>query len=82
MIDVKEFERLRSDVSRLQREADKAAGAHAEQMKQLKKEFGCETLEDAERLLRKLEREAAKAEAKYVDALDRFRSKWNKELGE
>jgi hypothetical protein len=50
-------EELKSRVAQLRRKADKASGVLSEQMKRLKKEFGCNSLEEAEKLLKKLERE-------------------------
>ncbi len=75
-IDLKEFQQLKSNVERLQREADKAEGAYAEQMRRLKDEYDCETIEQAEKLQAKLEKELEVAEQKYQKAADKFEKDW------
>ena len=43
-ISVREYEQLKAKVEKLQREADKAEGVHAEQMRRLRQDFNCKTL--------------------------------------
>jgi len=80
MIDVKEFQRLQDKVARLQREADKAEGALAEQMKRLKTEHGCESIEQAEKLLAELTEEQEAAEKQFSKASAKFEKRWKEEL--
>ena len=80
MIDLKEFQRLQDKVARLQREADKAEGALAEQMKRLKDDHGCESVEQAEKLLATLEKEQIAAEKQFTKAADKFEQRWKEEL--
>jgi predicted transcriptional regulator len=75
-IDLKEFQQLKSDISRLRREADKAAGALSEQMKRLKEEYGCGTIKEAEALLKKLNVQADECEAKFRKLLKKFEDNW------
>ena len=80
MIDLKEFQRLKNKVTELQRDADKAEGALAEQMKRLKDEYGCESLERAEGLLAELTEEQEAAEKQYAKASTKFEKRWGEEL--
>lgn len=75
-IDVKEFQRLKDKVTRLQREADKAAGAYDEQMRRLKDEYGCKTIEAAAEMLVELEQEATVAEKVFNKAAEKFEKEW------
>lgn len=79
-IDVKEFQQLKANVARLQREADKAEGAYAEQMNRLKTEFDCKTIEDACALLSDLETKLEKAKQKFRKMKDKFDKDWGKVL--
>jgi len=51
-------------------------------MGQIKEEFGCDTLEQAERKLKRLGAEREKAEAEYDEALAAFEVKWGSRLKE
>jgi len=79
-MDLKEYERLKSKVDRLQREADRAEGILEEKMARLKEEFGCKTLDDARKLLKTLEEDADEAGVEYDDALESFKEKWGNKL--
>ena len=79
-IDVKEFQQLKAHVARLQREADKAEGAYAEQMNRLKTEFQCDTLEEAEAELKDMGDKLEVAERKFKKMKDKFDKDWGKVL--
>lgn len=81
-IDLKEFQRLTEEVGRLQREADKAAGAYDEQMRRLKDEFDCDSIAEAKELLTELESEVTTAEKAYGKAVKKFEKEWADVLGE
>ena len=73
--------KLKKQAESAQREADKAQGALEQILSQLKEDFDCETLEDAETLLDKLgEKERTKAEA-FDTALAEFEEKYGDKLG-
>lgn len=72
-----EYTSLRREVERKQREADRAQGALEQVKKQLKEEFACTSLEEAEKLLRQLERKCEKQEA----LLDKELAEWKKKYG-
>ena len=59
---------------------NKAAGQLDMLMKQLADKYGCKTLDEAEKLLAKMQREAKKAEAEYDTAAAAFERKWDDHL--
>ena len=81
-IDLKRYERLKTDVDRLQRDADRAEGALAQLMGRLEKEHDCATLQDAETLLKKLQAKEKAAEEKFATALAEFEEEWSDVLSE
>ncbi|MFH0766604.1 MAG: hypothetical protein V1920_00745 [Bacillota bacterium] len=54
MIDLQEFDKLKSKVENTRREVDRAEGALDEIKKRIKEEFGCETLAEAGKLEKKI----------------------------
>jgi DNA repair ATPase RecN len=80
MADLQDVLDLKKRVERLQREADHAAGALSETMKQLSKEFQCRSLEDAEEKLKQLKKAEAKAQASFEKALAEFEKEFEDDL--
>jgi hypothetical protein len=75
------------DFLNLKRKAEEAAAAKNKAtgqldmlMKQLADKYGCNTLDEAEKMLAKMQREAKKAEAEYSEAAAAFEEKWNEHL--
>jgi len=81
-VSLDQYQKLKQRVDRLQREADKAAGARAERLKRLEDEFGCKSIKEAEKLLAKLEAEAKKVESDYQQAAAEFYEEWGDKLGD
>ena len=79
-IDLKKYQQLKDKVDQAQRQADKAAGALDQLMQQLKKEFDCDSLEEAEKLKTKLQKEEVKKEKEFTDALEEFERQWGDKL--
>jgi uncharacterized protein YqiB (DUF1249 family) len=75
-VGLREYEQLKSTATRLQREADKAEGAHAEQLKQLEDKYECSTVKEAEQLLRTLTKQVNESEAKFKKLLNKFEDDW------
>jgi len=48
----------------------------AEVMKQLKKEFGCSTLNEAKRKLKQLEKQEVESKEKFDSAVEKFEEDW------
>lgn len=76
-ISVKEYERLQKDVEKARSEADRAEGAVEQLLGRLKEEFDCSSVDEGDKLQRKLDEEAEKAEEAFDDALAEFKEEWN-----
>jgi len=81
-ISVREYEQLKAKVEKLQREADKAEGVHAEQMRRLRQDFNCKTLEDAVAKQNDLEKKLQAEEKKLQKMTDKFEKDWGSVLEE
>ena len=79
-INVEQYKALKDKAARAKTEADRAEGALQAKMKQLKDEFGCDTLEEAETLLAEKNKALAQSEADYERELFAFQEKWGKLL--
>ena len=75
-----EYKKLLAEVETMKRAADRAEGALSEVMKELKTQFGCNTIEEAEQLLKTLEAELVEAEAEEAKLTRRFKKKWGDKL--
>lgn len=75
-IDEAKYMRLKRRAEEVKADADRAAGALEQQMKKLKDEFGCDTLEAAENLLAKEQAELDVFEKEYFAKLAEFESQW------
>jgi len=81
-INLDRYRKLKADVDRCQREADRAEGALSQLMAKLEEEFGCKSLKEAEKLLVKLRKESKKAEKEFGEALNEFEEKWEEVLSD
>ena len=73
---------MKKQVEKLRAEADRAAGKVEQLMAQLKDQFGCDTIEDAQKKLKKLERDKIKAKKIFDTKLKLFESEWGERLEE
>jgi predicted transcriptional regulator len=80
MISLDRYNEVKRQIERLKKEAARAEGVHSQLMKQLKDEFGVETLDEAKTLLAKLSKEADKAEAEFEKTLNEFEEEWGDRL--
>jgi hypothetical protein len=80
MADLNDVLELKKRVEKLQRDADRAAGALAQTLAQLKSEFGCSSLEAAEALLKKAKTDEQKAQVAFDTALAAFEEEWGEAL--
>lgn len=76
-MDLKTYQRLKSDLDDKQREANEAKGAYDQSMRQIKEEFECSTLDEARKELERLEKKEREAEREYEDKLASFQKKWS-----
>ena len=79
MSDLQDYIDLKEKVEKLRRESDKAAGALEQAEEQLNKRFNVSTLEEAEKLLDKMKKEEAKIKNQFLEALEGFEEKWEKD---
>jgi len=63
-------------VKQAQQEADKAEGALEQIGRELKKDFGCSTLQAVKKKLKILEKQVPKAKAEFENAVEKFKEKW------
>jgi len=73
---LKKYESLKTKADAAQSAADKASGARDQLMKQLKRDFDCSSISDAETKLSRLEKQEKKAEAALVEAIEAYEEKW------
>ena len=78
--EVERLAALKAKVASLRRRRDKARGALGEVMARLKKEHGCSSLEEAEKMLRGTKREARRLEREFARGLRAFERKWGDAL--
>jgi hypothetical protein len=71
---------LKTKVEKIRRDADRASGAYDQGLAQLKKDFGCTTLEEAQKLLEKLKKDTELSRQNYQTALKTFEAKWGDKL--
>lgn len=76
MVEEKEYKKLKKQADDAKTEHDRAAGQLEAAMSRLEEEFDCEDLVAAEKLLKKLDSEATKAEGKYEKAKTKFEEEW------
>lgn len=79
MSTVNELNRIKDRVENLRKERDKAAGALEQILSRLKREFGCDSLQEAKKLHVSLSKEATKAEGDYERLLVEFKTKHEEE---
>lgn len=79
-IDIDEYQALKRKAEKSKSDVARAEGALEQQMKKLKDDFDCESIEDAEYLLDTLEKEEEKAEQQYEKELAIFNEKWGDQL--
>lgn len=80
MKNLDDLARLRKRVDASRQEAAKAAGAFEQAIARLRDDHGCETLEDGEAKLEKLDSQTKKAETLFTEALERFEREYGGNL--
>ncbi len=82
MADLKEYEELVALQDRARREADKAQGRADQLLSELKREYGCRTLAEAEQRLAEMAEEERRLERAYVKELKAFKALYGDKLGD
>jgi len=75
-MDVEEYQTLKRCVETAQQDLNKAEGALTQLMNQLKKEFNCSTIEQAEKKLKELEKKQKQLEIEFNKQIKQFKEKW------
>lgn len=71
---------IKKKVDRLKEQQRRMEGALDNQMSALKREHDCDSLEEARSLLKKLQAELSRAEAKFDKALEDFEEEYGEQL--
>jgi len=81
-MDAKSYLAMKERLESLQRDAGRAQGQLEQLGKQLKGEFGCGSVKEAEKLLAKMNRELTEAERDFDRQAKEFEEKYGALLGE
>ena len=81
-IDERKFRELKKKADGARAARDKATGQLEAAMERLQNEYGCTTIEEAEKKLAQLDRDAAKAEAGFEKTVTAFEEGWDERLDE
>lgn len=77
---LEEYQSLKREADSLQRQAERSQGKLDQLLETLQKEYGCKTLEEAKKLLTKLEKEEKVKEREADAARTEFETKWSGKL--
>lgn len=80
MIMLDDFESLKREVEEAQRKKDQAEGALAQLMKSVKKEFGCNSLQELQDLLDELKEQERQIARKVESKTEEFRKRFHESL--
>ena len=72
MIMLDDYERLKREHARDQKELDRIDGAMEQVMDEIKERFGCQTIEEARTMLSELAKKRAKWTDRYLRAKDAY----------
>ena len=74
---ISKYLKLKARVEKAQQKADKAEGALDEVLKQIKKDFNCNTINEAKRKLKQLKNQSEKLQIEFNKAIEQFEEKWD-----
>lgn len=80
MSDLRRFNKIKEDIENAQEKANKAEGALEQVMLSLKKDFKCNTLEEAQAKLKQMGKELEASKEEFDEALEDFETKWSDKL--
>jgi hypothetical protein len=76
--DIEEFAELKKKAQQMTRIADKAEAALLQVESDLKEQFGCDSIEEAEEKYETLKTKSKKQKKKYLKAKSDFETEWEK----
>ncbi len=82
MTTLADLEALKRKAEQMRQERDRAQGRLEEAQKRLKAEFKIDTVEEAEKLLKKLSGQEDEAREEFETAMESFNKKWKDKLDE
>lgn len=77
---LEKFSELKKRVAKARRKADERQGQLNEVVATLKKEFGCASIAEAEKLGKELRKKVDEKEAKFAKDLKRWEERWGEAL--
>ncbi len=80
MSTLSQLETLKRKAEQMRQERDRAQGRLEEAKERLSMEFEVDSVEDAEKLLKKLKAKEAKAKEQFETAMEEFNEKWGDKL--
>jgi thermostable 8-oxoguanine DNA glycosylase len=80
MLTTEQYSLMKQKIDKWQLKANKLTGQAEEVLKNLKSEFGVESLDDAKELLVKMKRRYEKAESQFTEEYNQFKEKWDSVL--
>ena len=78
--DIKRYTQIKEALKTSQTRLAQAQGARDVILKDLKKQFGCSTLKEAQEKLELLKKQQTTANKQFQEALDNFEEKWGDKL--
>jgi hypothetical protein len=79
MATLEQLTALKAKTEKLQREKDQAEGALKQSLRRLKEEFDCDSVEETQKLLCKLEGDEEAAQRNFDKAFAKFEKEWDVE---
>ena len=80
MANLDKYLKLKKRVDTARQEADRAEGAEKEVMKQIKNEFGCDTLVQSQKKQKQLKGQMESSKEEFEAAIEKFEEDWSEEL--
>ena len=80
MVDIDQAVNLKKQIKKLEQEKERATGRVEQLMKTIQEEFNCNTLEEAEQLLKEKQKKKKELEEKYETEHEKFMEKWGDKL--
>jgi len=77
---LEKYTQLKRKVEQAQHDADRAEGALEQVMRELRKNFDCSTLEEAQEKLKILKKREVEVGDAFTLALDEFEKKWKDKI--
>jgi len=76
------YQKMKRQVEKLRSESERAAGRVEQLMVQLKEQFDCGTIKEAQAKLEKLEKDKEKAKKTFDAKFEAFNEEWGEKLEE